>query len=62
MFAASQLCAGASEEQRARWKIGRPEEYAYLNQSGCMTLTDVLDEDEVLNVFLWLKTSLCRHL
>jgi hypothetical protein len=43
---ACQLCAGADEAQRKRWRIKGPESYSYINQSGCMTLTEVKDEDE----------------
>lgn len=42
----SQLCSGADEIQRKRWRVKGPDSFSYINQSGCMTLTEVKDEDE----------------
>lgn len=28
-----QLCAGASDEEKEKWKLGKAEDYRYLNQS-----------------------------
>jgi len=35
------VCDGASEEERARWKLSPAQEYHYLNQSTCFQLSGV---------------------
>ena len=37
----SQLCDGASPEERQVWRLGQAKEFHYLNQSSCYQLKDV---------------------
>jgi len=41
-----QLCAGASDEQRSMFEIRPPEDFHYLNQSGCVRMPHVNDSNE----------------
>lgn len=41
-----QLCAGADDDMRSKLHIGRPDDYFYLNQSGCTEVEDVDDAEE----------------
>lgn len=41
-----QLCEGASDEERARWKLLPAKEYHYLNQSTCFELAGVNNAKE----------------
>jgi myosin heavy subunit len=38
-----QLTLGASEEQKAKWKLSHPTNFAYLNKSGCIEVDGVDD-------------------
>lgn len=40
------MCAGGSADERARWKLGKPEQYHFLNQSGCTSLREADDGEE----------------
>jgi len=40
------LCAGATEEERERWKVGKAESFHYLNQSGCIKINGVDDAND----------------
>ncbi len=41
-----QLCAGASAEERVKWRLLPAAEYHYLNQSTCYELQGVDNADE----------------
>ena len=41
-----QLCAGASAEQRVKWRLLPAREYHYLNQSTCFELQGVDNAEE----------------
>jgi myosin heavy subunit len=40
------LLAGASEAERNEWQLYPPEQFHYLNQSGCYYVDDVDDAQE----------------
>lgn len=40
------MCAGASKEERTRWKLGELPSYAFLTQSPCTRLAGVDDAEE----------------
>ena len=42
----TQLCEGASVEERTRWQLQAAKEYHYLNQSTCFDLAGVNNADE----------------
>jgi myosin-5 len=41
-----QMCSGASDEERIRWRLRPLQDYHYTNQGECYTLRHVRDEDE----------------
>ena len=41
-----QLCAGASPDDRAKWRLGPMDSYRLINQSDCYTLKEVSDAEE----------------
>jgi myosin V len=51
-----QLCAGASNEQRKKWKITNPREFYYLNQSSCLEVDGMNDGNEFVETISALKT------
>lgn len=40
------LLAGASKEQKKEWFLTKPQDYKYLNGSGCYTASGLVDEDD----------------
>jgi hypothetical protein len=40
------LLSGASDEEKAQWYLDDPEDYHYLNETGCYELEDVDEADE----------------
>jgi myosin heavy subunit len=38
-----QLCAGASAQQQADWKVKDPRDFYYLNQSSCLEVDGMND-------------------
>eukprot|EP00741_Cyanophora_paradoxa_P018970 tig00021108_g18313.t1 len=41
-----QLCAGASDEERAKLHLRKPEEFVYLKGSGCVSIPGLSEADE----------------
>ena len=41
-----QLLAGADEDQKARYRLMSPQEFFYLNQSGCYSVENMNDKEE----------------
>jgi myosin heavy subunit len=55
-----QLCSGASDKLRKQFSIGKPEDYKYLNQSGCIAIEgtdDKADFQEVEDAMKKIKFS-----
>ncbi|KAK5577072.1 hypothetical protein RB653_002009 [Dictyostelium firmibasis] len=45
-----QLLAGASDELKEKLKLGEPEDYHYLNQSGCIRIDNINDVEDFEHV------------
>ncbi len=50
------MSKGANPDERSRYKLLTPDQYTYVNQSGCTDIEDISDEEQFLNTKAAMKT------